>query len=100
MHRQKISYPHCMTSAIVYRVVSFMGSCLPTPLSKSLLLSEPVNGQSDHRLTKVSRDLRKDLGVIEVGHGLWDSTVLAIRSETEGNYHIYGTNLDNCLCPL
>ena len=54
---------------------------LPTPLSKPLLLGEPINGQSDHRLTKIGRDLGKDLGVVEVSHSL--STHVSIQSPIE-----------------
>jgi len=71
----------CIHDAVLFRQTpttcsSNMHTCyshilvLPTPLSKPLLLSEPINSQSNHRLTKVSRNLSKDLRVVEVSHGL------------------------------
>lgn len=45
-------------------------SVLPTPLCESVLLTEPVDVQSNHRLTEISRDFSKDLGVIEMSHSL------------------------------
>lgn len=56
---------------------------LPTPLSKPLLLSEPIDGQSNHRLTKIGRDLGEDLGIVEVSHSLAAHMGVSIQSEIE-----------------